>query len=71
MQNTLNIELPKEATLAEQVTELIKNPPKVCDCPQCGNEYREPVEKEFIQEFGMCLGCDKMMCDVSVQVDIY
>ena len=70
MQNTLDIELPQEATLAEQVQELIKNPPKICECPSCGNEFSHAVEREFIQEFGMCLGCDKLMCDLTVEIDL-
>ena len=64
MENTLDIALPQEATALEQVESYIKNPPAVMYCPQCTNEYYEPIEREFLAEFGICLGCDKSMCDV-------
>lgn len=32
---------------------------KVVTCPSCQREYFDKTEKDFIKDFGECLGCDK------------
>lgn len=33
-------------------------------CPACGNTFTEQCEMEAVVEWGMCLGCDKVLGEV-------
>ncbi len=35
-----------------------------CYCGQCNHFYDDPENYEWIELFGMCLGCDHLLGDV-------
>lgn len=45
----------------------------IVECGQCRQAYNKDIERDFIREFGMCLGCDQLygeIIDERVQEEI-
>jgi hypothetical protein len=63
MSKVLNILAIQTEMLEAGIEKILLNPPEVCKCPHCKREFRGETEVEFIKDFGMCLGCDKALCD--------
>lgn len=34
------------------------------ECNQCRSQFNRDIERDFIREFGMCLGCDKLYGEI-------
>lgn len=41
----------------------LKNNTKVRTCPECNAEFFDSVEINFINEYGVCVECDKKLSD--------
>lgn len=35
----------------------------VVECENCGTAFKKDVERDYVREFGVCMGCDDLYAD--------